>query len=240
MRPGCRCRSHRRGSPKHWICTSSMNPSGNNGRMGRSMFRMVRISRSLGALHACETGNYLPAADIFSRNHIAAGRNRGRGDGPDGGGQDDRFAVGHHHAHQQTGRQSRREGTTADFAFNNDGWNVGIRHCCQDSMHRDNTNNCSWPDAVGVFPIGGGRRWEAPLVVRCLHPLPAAGKTRWTIVIDQRNKDGEAASPRIIRGPSFHQAVTLEHFLVLVRIGASEVPRRFRRPTNICRPRRVA
>ena len=39
---------------KHWICTSSMNPSRLKTAdgchfQGRSMFRMVRISRSLGA-----------------------------------------------------------------------------------------------------------------------------------------------------------------------------------------------
>ncbi len=53
---------------KTWIWTSSMNPSGKSGRMGRSMRRIVRISRSFGAPSRLRNppGN-LPAAAVFSR-----------------------------------------------------------------------------------------------------------------------------------------------------------------------------
>ncbi len=53
---------------QHCNCTSSTNPSGNSGRIGRSIIRIVRISFSFGAPSRLRNppGN-LPAAAVFSR-----------------------------------------------------------------------------------------------------------------------------------------------------------------------------
>ena len=53
---------------QHWIWTSSMNPSGKSGRIGRSIIRIVRISFSFGAPSRLRNppGN-LPAALVRSR-----------------------------------------------------------------------------------------------------------------------------------------------------------------------------
>ena len=63
-----------------------------------------------------------------------------------------------------------------------------------------------------------------------LHPLPAAaGKTNG---VDDRHRPkgqqrrGGRRLPAGVRDELLPQAVTLEHFLVLVRIGASEVPQK--------------
>ena len=51
-----------------WIWTSARYPSGNRGRMGRSMQRMVRISFVVGRPSRLKNPpGILPAADGFSR-----------------------------------------------------------------------------------------------------------------------------------------------------------------------------
>ena len=69
-----------------------------------------------------------------------------------------------------------------------------------------------------------------------LHPLPAAaGKTNG---VDDRHRPkgqqrrGGRRLPAGVRDELLPQAVTLEHFLVLVRIGASEVPQKSVPPTD--------
>ena len=69
-----------------------------------------------------------------------------------------------------------------------------------------------------------------------LHPLPAAaGKTNG---VDDRHRQkgqqrrGGRRLPAGVRDELLPQAVTLEHFLVLVRIGASEVPQKSVPPTD--------
>ena len=78
-----------------------------------------------------------------------------------------------------------------------------------------------------------GRRWEAPRgFVRSggSHPLPAAaGKTNG--VGDRHRPKGQQRRggrrlPASVRDELLPQAVTLEHFLVLVRVGSGEVPQK--------------
>ena len=76
-----------------------------------------------------------------------------------------------------------------------------------------------------------GRRCEAPPgSFGASHPLPAAaGKTNG---VDDRHRPkvqqrrGGRRLPAGVRNELLPQAVTLEYFLILVRIGASEVPQK--------------
>ena len=135
-------------STMHWICTSSMKSSGNSGRMGRSIIRIVRISLVLGRPSRLKKppGHLARGVLILAVVHVQREEvHVSRRDGAEDRRQHHRVAVPHH-----------------DGAVGLLGHLAGFqsqRPACDLSFHSDNSHLCSYLTGCtgSLFPRGRRR-----------------------------------------------------------------------------------